>query len=395
MRRVKETLRLLKLRAAPRVTAIGQALRRRLEEGFVRAFASLATSVYRVAGDWRGWRPLLTRTSAHLAVLSVAIIAIGLSNVEWRAQAAPVLSMSALPVAAEGGESEEAAKDLLINGEDHVANSNGIEGAGQSVTRLAQPHTNIPWRPRLSIITYTIQPGDTVQGIASTFVLSPTTIMWANPAIEDAPDLLRLGQEVIILPVDGAYHTVVEGDTLESIAEKYEVEVEAIINCQYNPLKPPRYAIEEGMRLIVPHGKKPYIPKVVTSYTGAVPEGARGTGRFQWPVLGRITQNYWQRHRAIDIGAPVGSAILAADSGFVSFAGWTDVGYGNLVVIDHANGFVTYYAHQSTIYVSEGQAIKRGQVIGAVGNTGWSTGPHLHFEVRYYGEQHNPRAYLP
>jgi murein DD-endopeptidase MepM/ murein hydrolase activator NlpD len=112
-------------------------------------------------------------------------------------------------------------------------------------------------------------------------------------------------------------------------------------------------------------------------------------------VLGYISQGYWYGHRAIDVGAPTGSALLAADGGFISFAGWTDVGYGYLVVIDHRNGFTTYYGHMSNIYVYEGQAVERGQVIGAVGSTGWSTGPHLHFEVRYNGVQQNPRAYLP
>jgi murein DD-endopeptidase MepM/ murein hydrolase activator NlpD len=111
--------------------------------------------------------------------------------------------------------------------------------------------------------------------------------------------------------------------------------------------------------------------------------------------MGRITQGFWHGHRAIDIGAPTGSAVQAADGGFVSFAGWTDVGYGYLIVIDHANGFATYYAHLSNIYVGVGQAVERGQVIGAVGNTGRSTGPHLHFEIRYYSEQLNPRAHLP
>jgi murein DD-endopeptidase MepM/ murein hydrolase activator NlpD len=134
---------------------------------------------------------------------------------------------------------------------------------------------------------------------------------------------------------------------------------------------------------------------VVTAYAGSVPQGARGTGRFQWPVLGRITQGYWYGHRAIDIGAPSGSAVLATDGGFISFAGWTDVGYGYLIVVDHANGFATYYAHLSNIYVMEGQAVDRGKVIGAVGNTGNSTGPHLHFEVRRHSVQQNPRAYLP
>jgi len=195
--------------------------------------------------------------------------------------------------------------------------------------------------------------------------------------------------------MDGAYHKVAEDDTLESIAEEYKVEPETIATCEFNHLDPPDYSIVEEMQLVIPAGEKPYVPKVVTTYTGAVPEGARGTGRFQWPVLGRITQGYWYGHRAIDIGAPTGSALLAADGGFVSFAGWTDVGYGYLVVIDHANGFATYYAHLSNVYIFTGQAVERGQVIGAVGSTGWSTGPHLHFEVRYYGVQQNPRAYLP
>jgi murein DD-endopeptidase MepM/ murein hydrolase activator NlpD len=265
----------------------------------------------------------------------------------------------------------------------------------QPIVRLAQPHTVIPERPRLGVITYSVQPGDTVQTIAATFGLQPESIMWANPAIEDAPDLLQIGQQVAILPLDGVYHTVADGDTLTAIAEKYQVETDAIVSCHYNNLDQQAPHIEVGMRLIVPGGEKPYVPKVVTAYEGPVPEGAVGSGMFLWPVLGTITQGYWYGHRAIDIGAPTGSALLAADGGFISFAGWTDVGYGYLVVIDHTNGFVTYYAHLSNIYVAEGQAVERGQVIGAVGSTGWSTGPHLHFEVRYNGVQHNPRAYLP
>jgi murein DD-endopeptidase MepM/ murein hydrolase activator NlpD len=365
------------------------------EERFPCAVAWLATSFYRLTGDWHGWLPLFTRTSAHLAILVVAIIAIGLSNVEWPAQAAVSSPTLALPASAGEGDSEETPVDDMldqVNGHNGGARSSNSNGA---IVRLAQPHTIIPERPRLEIITYTVQAGDTVQSIADWFKLQPTTISWSNPAIEDAPDLLRIGQEVAILPIDGSYHKVVEGDTLESIAEYYKVEAQAIAACEYNRLEPPTYSIREGMQLIVPGGEKPYVPKVVTTYVGSVPEGARGTVRFQWPVLGRITQGYWYGHRAIDIGAPTGSALLAADGGFVSFAGWTDVGYGYLVVIDHANGFATYYAHLSNIYVFEGQAVERAQVIGAVGSTGWSTGPHLHFEVRYNGAQQNPRAYLP
>jgi len=375
----------------------GFSLHRWFDEVFPRAFAWLATTVYRLSGDWRGWLPLFTRTSAHLTIIGVAIMAIGLSSIEWPAQAARTLSAPVLSASADNEGDEETVADVLANNnvQGNVAflhDSNRVDG---TITRLAQPHTIIPERPRLDIITYTIQAGDTVQAIADLFRLEPTTVMWANPAIEDAPDLLRIGQEVIILPIDGVYHKVAEGNTLESIAEKYEVEPEAIVTCEYNNLEPPDYSIQEGVYLIVPGGEKPYVPKVVTTYTGAVPEGARGTGRFQWPVLGRITQGYWYGHRAIDIGAPTGSAALATDGGFVSFAGWTDIGYGYLIVIDHANGFATYYAHLSTMYVLAGQAVERGQVVGAVGSTGNSTGPHLHFEVRYYGVQQNPRAYLP
>jgi len=366
--------------------------RRWFEESLPRAFAWLATTFYQLTGDWRVWIPLFTRTSAHLAVVAVAIVAIGLSNIEWPAKAAFTSPTLALPASAGDGGNEETTQDVLpkLNGQ-----NGGALASSSAIARLAQPHTIIPERPRLDIITYAVQAGDTVQSIADIFGLQPTTIMWANSAIEDAPDLLRIGQEVTILPIDGAYHEVAEGDTLESISEEYKVEPETIALCEYNSLETPVRSIQEGTWLIVPGGEKPYVPKVVTTYSGSVPEGARGTGRFQWPVLGRITQGYWYGHRAIDIGASIGSAVLAADGGFISFAGWTDVGYGYLIVIDHANGFATYYAHLSNIYVFTGQAVERGQVIAASGNTGWSTGPHLHFEVRYYGAQQNPRAYLP
>ena len=372
-------------------------LRRWVETIVPRVFAWLATAVYQLTGDWwRGWRPFLTRTTAHLAVLSVAIIALALSNIDWPAQAAPDAALSAVEDNVKN-EIEVAPQPTLVELNERSKEVTLISGPADSdaIVRKVQPHTIIPKRPRLDVVTYTVQAGDTVQSIASQFNLDPTTIMWANPAIEDAPDLLRLGQEITILPIDGVYHQVEDGDTLESIAEDYEVEIKDIANCEYNHLDGFLGTIKEGDWLIVPGGEKPYEPKVVTAYAGSVPQGARGTGRFQWPVLGSITQGYWYGQRAIDIGAPTGSALLAVDGGFVSFAGWTDVGYGYLVVIDHANGFATYYAHMSNIYVFEGQAVERGQVIGAVGNTGNSTGPHLHFEVRYNGVQQNPRAYLP
>ena len=367
---------------------------RTLEEGLSRSSAGIAASVYRLSGDCSHWRPFLSRFTAHAAVLAVALLVAVLSSIEWPAQAASTVSVSAaLPEAgaeAEVTQLEPVAQINVAQTRPRLTTVNLTD-----IARRPNPHTTIPKRPRLGVITYTVRPGDTIQSIAAQFDLDPTTISWANPAVEDTPDLLRIGQELAILPIDGVYHRVEEGDTLASIAEAYATTVSDILGCQYNDLTGATRQVQPDTYLIVPGGEKPYEPKKVTAYAGPVPEGARGTGAFQWPVSGMITQGYWYGHRAIDIGAPTGSAVLVTDGGFVSFAGWTDVGYGYLVVVDHANGFATYYAHLSNIYVAVGQGVRRGQVIAAVGNTGNSTGPHLHFEIRRYNTQQNPLAYLP
>lgn len=363
------------------------------------SFAWLATSVYGLSASRNQWPPVLMRAGAHLAIVVVAVAAFGLSRVEWPAQAAASLSAPALSASSQGETPQpigvHTASKLDEQSPAPELQQQEINSDRIVVVRFVQPHTVIPERPRLGVITYSVKAGDTVQTIAATFGLRPETILWSNPEVEDAPDLLQIGQELAILPLDGVYHEVTDEDTLASIAGKYKVSPEMIVDCVYNGLDTRLPRIQAGTRLIVPGGEKPYVAKVVTVYEGPVPEGTSGSGMFQWPLVGTITQGYWYGHRAIDIYAPMGSALLAADGGFVSFAGWTDVGYGYLVVIDHANGFVTYYAHMSNIYVGEGQAVERGQVIGAVGSTGWSTGPHLHFEVRYNGAQHNPWAYLP
>ncbi|MBN2002522.1 MAG: peptidoglycan DD-metalloendopeptidase family protein [Anaerolineae bacterium] len=267
-------------------------------------------------------------------------------------------------------------------------------GAQSLITRQAQSHTAIPDRPRLEVITYEVQVGDTAETIAANFNLQPTTLLWSNPEMEKVPDLLKVGQTLVILPLDGVYHTVAVSETLEALAEKYKVGVDAIVNCTFNTI-PRNQELVVGEKLIIPGGQKPYEVRKVTTYEGPVAEDVAGSGTFYWPASGVLTQGYWYAHRAIDIGASVGTAIIASDAGYVSFAGWTDIGYGYLIVIDHANGYQTYYAHLSNIFVSEGEMVSGGQVIGAMGSTGNSTGPHLHFEIRYNGYPTNPRIYLP
>ncbi len=263
------------------------------------------------------------------------------------------------------------------------------------IARQAQAHTAIPDRPRLEIITYTVQAGDTADKIAVSFGLQPTTLLWSNPEMEKMPDLLRVGQVLTILPLDGAYYTVGVSDTLQSIADVYSVDVNAIANCPFNEI-PQGGILAEGLQLVVPGGTKPYESRdVITAYDGPVPEDAQVLGLFSWPTSGVLTQGYWYGHRAIDIGGFIGEAIRASDGGYVSYAGWTDIGYGYLIVLDHQNGFQTYYAHLSNILVDEGQTVAATQVIGEMGSTGNSTGPHLHFEIRYDGYPTNPLIYLP
>jgi murein DD-endopeptidase MepM/ murein hydrolase activator NlpD len=123
-----------------------------------------------------------------------------------------------------------------------------------------------------------------------------------------------------------------------------------------------------------------------------------GSVRLSWPLAGPITSGFgtrWGRHHdGIDLGVPTGRSIGAAAPGRVTYAGWMS-GYGNCVIIDHGGGVSTLYGHQSRIKVHVGQVVSRGEVIGLVGSTGHSTGPHLHFEVRIGGTARNPISYLP
>jgi murein DD-endopeptidase MepM/ murein hydrolase activator NlpD len=348
-----------------------------IERRLVEAVAWLSTYLGRTMD-------FVPRYAAHALVLFVVVIALLLDGSRHAASQPAMLDLAASTDGAATG----------ITGTETFLDR-GFFADSSTVSRLADAHTTVPARTRREIEVYTVQPGDTVQGIAASYGLQPETLMWSNPAIEDTPDLLKIGQEVIILPIDGVYHEVQDGDTLSGIAQKYKVETTAITDVAWNNLTPPNFDITVGVKLIVAGGTKPLITKVVTSYSGPIPSGATGTGQFRWPVTGRITQDYWSGHRAIDIAVPSGTPVYAADGGYVSFVGGTDVGYGNLVRIDHGNGFETWYAHNTSFAVTLGEQVERGQIIAYSGNTGHSTGPHVHFEIRYLGALQNPRIYLP
>lgn len=352
----------------------------------IRLSARFAVWVWRWHGDHEGQRPLLGRLASHVALALILILFVLLGSMKFDSIASASQAAETL-----ASRANSLAPTTLATS---FSRSYYRGGAHAQIVRQAEAHTAIPERPRLEIVTYIVQVGDTAESVAAAFGLQPTTLLWSNPEMEKMPDLLQVGQVLTILPIDGVYHTVAVSDTVQSLAETYKVAAEDIINCPFNTV-PADGQLVVGDKLIVPGGTKPYKTREVTAYQGPVTSDVTAAGVFYWPAAGVLTQGYWYGHRAIDIGGSVGAAIVASDAGYVSFAGWTDIGYGYLVVLDHANGFQTYYAHLSQIYVFEGETVYAGAVIGAMGSTGNSTGPHLHYEIRYNGYPTNPLIYLP
>jgi murein DD-endopeptidase MepM/ murein hydrolase activator NlpD len=286
-----------------------------------------------------------------------------------------------------------AAEDDLLAAADTTRFLTNDEGF---LMKQATPLTIAARRLRKDLIVYKVEEGDNVSTLAEKFDLTTDTIVWANGDLEADPDFLSIGQDLNILPVPGVLHTVVDGDTLESVAKKYKADSQAIIDLDWNKLKAP-YTLTAGQKIIVPDGEKPYNPRVVYLPDGRqILVGApKGLGRFVWPTQGYITTRFGEGgHRGLDIAAYMGAPIYAADAGAVTYAGPLG-GYGLAVVIDHGNGFQSLYGHLSVYYPRAGQAIKRGQAIGKMGSTGNSTGPHLHLEITLWGGLVNPAAYLP
>jgi len=295
-------------------------------------------------------------------------------------------------------------------------------GSTDSILRLASLHTIIPSRPRVDVITYAVQTGDSVFGIAEKFGLKPSTILFGNYAtLKDNPHSLQPGQELNILPVDGLYREWQAGEGLNAVASYYGVDAEAIINFPGNHLDPDTigdYAhpnIEPGTWLIIPGGSRPFIwgapigvtrdqpaiaGKLGPGSCGAISGGAVGYGTYVWPTTEHWISGYdyspESNHPAIDIAGKLGNAIYATDAGVIVYAGWNDYGYGNLIMIDHGSGWQSLYAHLSQRNVACGQSVGQGELIGLMGSTGNSSGPHLHFELMntQYGKV-NPHDFLP
>jgi murein DD-endopeptidase MepM/ murein hydrolase activator NlpD len=284
----------------------------------------------------------------------------------------------------------------------------------KSIPRLASLYTDIPNRPRRDIVEHTVDLGDSVFAISQEYGIKPETFLWSNyDVLKDNPHAISVGMVLKIPPVDGVYYQWKEGDSLERVAAGFETTVDDILYWPGNRLDLTNPEIYPESWVMIPGGQRefqqwivPVMPRGAAGVSsgvyggGACPggyDGLYGTGAFIWPTInhGISGNDYWSGHLAIDIGAALGEPISAADSGVVVFSGWATGGYGYTVAIDHGNGYSTLYAHLNSVIVSCGRSVTQGQTIGYGGSTGNSTGPHLHFEIRYQGGFINPWYVLP
>lgn len=278
--------------------------------------------------------------------------------------------------------------------------------ADSGISPALVPVTYKPTQPNHEFITYTVQAGDTAIRIAERFGIQEETILGGNAFLSTDAGQLMAGTTIVILPIDGVLHDVVEGDTIEGLAEQYEVPVEDIASYGPNNLEFP-YRLYPGTQILVPGAVREVFvwdpPSLTTSSSSSSGSGSSsitvevpGTGTFVWPVdARRITQEFWYGHQALDVGLVTGSPVYASDTGTVTYAAWSPHCYGNLIVINHGNGFETFYAHLDGFNVSPGQTVYQGSLIGWSGNTGCSSGPHIHFEIRFNKALDNPLNYLP
>ena len=260
-------------------------------------------------------------------------------------------------------------------------------------------------KTRQTVESYTVQSGDNLSSIATRYGITTMTLVWAND-IKNA-DSLKPGAELKIPPTSGVLHEVKSGETLMGIAQKYQADVEEITGYTPNKIANPN-ALVLGQAIMIPGAEKPPDPPparlaateapIGASAPAAVPAPApaqaSGSGLFQWPTFGQLSQGFTAGHRGLDIAQGYGVPVYAAEAGVVAWVQYDTYGYGYHLLINHGNGYQTLYAHFSDIYVVPGQSVARGEGIGRQGTTGYTTGPHLHFEVHKNGVPINPLLML-
>lgn len=287
---------------------------------------------------------------------------------------------------------------------------------------------------RTDVIMHTVVEGDTINSLAERYAITAETIISANSL--DDPGRLSIGQQLAILPVAGIGLIAEPGDSVAALAVRYRVDESAIRGFAANGLGSGGEVVP-GQALVIPGGRQPVRPQpapepdggagpepvqaaarsATTNTAAARPAAAQAappprptpapappppprpvagpTGRMAWPTTGTITTYFSSWHNGLDVANGFGTSIGAADGGVVTYAGWRSDGLGIAVFIDHGGGLQTWYGHFSRVVVVPGQTVAKGQLLGYMGSTGRSTGPHLHFMVLQNNSYRNPLNYLP
>ncbi len=299
-----------------------------------------------------------------------------------------------------------------------ASSGSGEQGELPAADRNAVAADGFPVQPRRHVLRYTVQPGDALFTIAEQFSIHPNTIFWANTeTLQDNVHLILVGAQLYILPLNGVYHLSDGELTVAEIAAQYGVTPGDILLSEYNVLSTfdGDYAPPAGMHIVVPGGRRDYISwrspiRTGTQSGSANPEGTihpgscrqiyvgtGGAGNYMNPLGAtpyRLTNFFAAWHPGLDLAADRNTPIYASETGVVVFAGWHRHGYGELVIIDHGEGWTTYYAHLANRFVGCGDQVSRGQYVGEMGMTGNATGIHLHFEIRENDQAKDPRQYI-
>ena len=362
--------------------------------------------------------PKKVRISIYAIVFLVAALGVwGIGSLIVHATAEP-LAPTAVPTATFAPTSASLATPNFTteNETNGVVRDPEVQTTAVAVTAST---STVEVEDRTDFVYYIVQEGDTIFDIAARYGLTAETILWTNwYTLGEMPDAIYPGNEVMIPPVDGAMYQWYSGDGLNGVSSYFSVTPDVIVNYPLNDLDAATLGdwslpnIEPGTMLFVPGGTRPNVAWAPLRgeeisgniYLGpgacsGILYGNVGTGTFTWPTDHHFLSGYDYTppvHNGLDFDGDMGSPLYASDSGVVIFSGWSDRGYGNLIVIDHDGGWQTYYGHimDGGILVGCGENVLQGELIAYMGSTGNSTGPHLHFELRHNGAAVNPWSYL-
>ena len=388
----RRSRRLLRARIHPTVLDTRAALRRPLAQ-----FSVVAAIFVSVLG--LGFFPVQVTTVAatpslqasRMSLPGLAAVASPATSEALVSRAVPLTLIS--PASTTGGDAMVRPLEAIPrDGQPAVAGSDGVVRAA-----LAQ-NDRVP-----VFFEYKVQQGDTASGVAERFGIRTTYVTWNNADVTNL-NALTPGQTLQVPSVEGIIHSVRLGETVSEIAQRYDANAQDIIEFRPNALQGDPNRLREGSQILVPGGRKVEIAAAITpprqpaaSVATAVTSSVVPNSVWAWPVRGLLTSSFGPSHPlGIDVAIPIGTPVVAASGGTVTFVGGNPCcSYGYHIIIDNGAGYETLYGHLSGFSVKKGDKVAGGQRIGTSGNSGASTGPHLHFELHRGGRVQDPMQYLP